>query len=272
MGLWQDRRETPAHIPNMHLTNMMPSYDASRSTSNAPVSRSYQPTSSHMDISMPLYSANGLPTSVPYQSGAFAYDPTPVNSYSMQQPSYYQSNIQHPVSYAPTSDVQQLPTVRDARNVFNNMVKSESTSPVQSNPMYNSTTYSADLKRSTSEPTEGSSASFATDVDTLMRAIQAKQTTSPPASEPKVSPLGSPLHYLCINVKQEEAVKVSQKPRKRYQCTIPNCNKSFYQKTHLEIHIRAHTGAKPFNCKAPGCGQSFSQLGNLKVSFIISSS
>jgi hypothetical protein len=27
---------------------------------------------------------------------------------------------------------------------------------------------------------------------------------------------------------------------------MPDCNKSFYQKTHLEIHIRAHTGAKPF--------------------------
>ena len=27
---------------------------------------------------------------------------------------------------------------------------------------------------------------------------------------------------------------------------MPDCSKSFYQKTHLEIHIRAHTGAKPF--------------------------
>lgn len=36
------------------------------------------------------------------------------------------------------------------------------------------------------------------------------------------------------------------KPRKRYQCTIEDCNKSFYQKTHLEIHTRAHTGVKPF--------------------------
>ena len=63
---------------------------------------------------------------------------------------------------------------------------------------------------------------------------------------------------------------------------MPGCNKSFYQKTHLEIHVRAHTGAKPFVsylvfshftsaneaqvCKAPSCGQRFSQLGNLKVS------
>jgi uncharacterized Zn-finger protein len=66
---------------------------------------------------------------------------------------------------------------------------------------------------------------------------------------------------------------------------MPGCSKSFYQKTHLEIHVRAHTGAKPFVsrficslqssandiqvCKAPGCGQRFSQLGNLKVSKIV---
>lgn len=63
------------------------------------------------------------------------------------------------------------------------------------------------------------------------------------------------------------------------------CNKSFYQKTHLDIHVRAHTGDKPFvsllvaiiprfltslqMCTAPSCGQRFSQLGNLKVSIII---
>ncbi|KAL9093346.1 MAG: hypothetical protein Q9165_004087 [Trypethelium subeluteriae] len=29
---------------------------------------------------------------------------------------------------------------------------------------------------------------------------------------------------------------------------MPDCDKSFYQKTHLEIHIRAHTGVKPFVC------------------------
>ncbi|OAG16719.1 hypothetical protein CC77DRAFT_901021, partial [Alternaria alternata] len=43
------------------------------------------------------------------------------------------------------------------------------------------------------------------------------------------------------------------------------CNKSFYQKTHLDIHIRAHAGDKPFPCKAPRCGQSFSHLNNLKL-------
>ncbi|KAF2086959.1 hypothetical protein K490DRAFT_10151, partial [Saccharata proteae CBS 121410] len=53
--------------------------------------------------------------------------------------------------------------------------------------------------------------------------------------------------------------------RKRYQCNMPECGKRFYQKTHLDIHRRAHTGVKPFLCKEPSCGQRFSQLGNLKT-------
>ena len=165
---------------------MMPPYDTSRTVSNAPVSRIFQPTSMHMDINLPLFSTNGLTTSVPYQSGAFAFDPVSVNPYNMQQASYYPPNMPHPMSYAASPDVHSLPIVRDARNVYNPMVKSESTSPIQSIPMYNDTSYAAECKRSTSEPTEGSGINFATDVDTLMRAIQAKQTDSPQPLEPKV--------------------------------------------------------------------------------------
>lgn len=40
--------------------------------------------------------------------------------------------------------------------------------------------------------------------------------------------------------------KPSEKGKKRYECDMPGCNKSFYQKTHLDIHRRAHTGFKPF--------------------------
>jgi hypothetical protein len=188
IGLWQERREPSIHIPNMHLANMMPPYDTSRTVTNAPVSRSFHPTSTHMDINMPLFSTHGLTTSVPYQSGAFAFDPTSVNPYNMQQASYYSPNLPHSASYAASPDVQSLSTVRDARNAFHSMVKAESTSPVQSNPIYNGAVYAAG-KRSTSEPTEGSGTNFATDVDTLMRAIQAKQPTSPQPLEAKVPPL-----------------------------------------------------------------------------------
>jgi uncharacterized Zn-finger protein len=68
-----------------------------------------------------------------------------------------------------------------------------------------------------------------------------------------------------LMMKQDNAADTAQKPRKRHQCILQDCNKSFNTESHLEIHIRAHTGDKPFPCKAPGCGQSFSQLGNLKT-------
>jgi hypothetical protein len=44
--------------------------------------------------------------------------------------------------------------------------------------------------------------------------------------------------------KKDELKKVRQK--KRYECLVPGCGKSFFQKTHLDIHSRAHTGDKPF--------------------------
>jgi hypothetical protein len=183
IGLWQEQREPSIHIPNIHLASMMPPYDTSRTVTNAPISRSFQPTSTPMDINLPLFSTNGLTTSVPYQSGAFAFDPVSVNPYNMQQASYYSPNMPHSMSYTAAPSMQPLSTVRDARNVFNPMVKSESTSPVQSNPMYNNS-YAAECKRSTSEPAEFGGVNFATDVDTLMRAIQANSPQ--PLEQPKV--------------------------------------------------------------------------------------
>jgi hypothetical protein len=190
-GLWHQRPEHSFHVPELHFTGMMPAYNAQRSAATTSSVRSFQPPpTTHMDISLPLFTANGLPTSVPYQpSGPFAYDSS-VNPYNMQQGSMpqsyamnYSSSMAPAVSYAGRSDVQTLPTVRDARHAFglegDHMVKSESASPVQSSPMYNNGSYAADCKRCSSEPVETTNINFATDVDTLMRAIQAKQTTSP---------------------------------------------------------------------------------------------
>jgi hypothetical protein len=92
---------------------------------------------------------------------------------------------------------------------------------------------------------------FSTDIDTLMRAIQQKTGDSEAQPQRKEKP--------------RVAEAPVTKPKKRYQCDVPDCGKAFYQKTHLEIHTRAHTGIKPFLCKEPSCGQRFSQLGNLKT-------
>jgi hypothetical protein len=143
-----------------------------------------------MDMGMPLFTTNAMTTSVPYQSGVYAYDSMPVNPYNMQQafPINYTSNVPQVMSYGSPSDAHSMSTVREPRNVYSvdrhSMVKAESTSPMQSSQMYHDMSYARDVKRSHSEPTESTTVDFATDVDTLMKAIQAKQP-SPPRSEPR---------------------------------------------------------------------------------------
>ncbi|KAK7190248.1 hypothetical protein DPSP01_006779 [Paraphaeosphaeria sporulosa] len=253
-GLWQHRSDQHIHFPNINMSDFTSSYDEShRSVTNPPVSRPFQTTSSHVNMhGLPIFSAPAMTTSMPYQPGAFAFDSMATNPYNMQQafPVSYSQAMTQGVSYPTTSDMQPVPIVRTARNGFTSLrsptVKSESTSPVQSHHGLHEMSYGDEYKRSASEASEGTEGAFATHVDTLMRAIQAKQSVASSEDPAK-----------------EDENKPGRRAAKRYVCTIPDCGKAFYQKTHLDIHRRAHTGDKPFDCKT--CGQSFSQLGNLKT-------
>ncbi|KTW28546.1 hypothetical protein T552_01806 [Pneumocystis carinii B80] len=53
------------------------------------------------------------------------------------------------------------------------------------------------------------------------------------------------------------------KNKRRYPCSFEGCNKAFQQQAHLRIHLRCHSGEKPFVCGQ--CGKTFAQLGNLKT-------
>ena len=41
----------------------------------------------------------------------------------------------------------------------------------------------------------------------------------------------------------------SLNPEKNYICPYMNCGKTFAWASHLNRHIRAHTGARPYTCE-----------------------
>jgi len=132
-------------------------------------------------------------------------------------------------------------------------IKTEEHSPVNPSQLLydiDAFTLSPEIGNGQESSDESKQSVFCTDIDVLMRTIQAKAQPSEPRQQEQ------PVR---------EKTRSSGNPRKRHHCNIAGCGKSFYQKTHLEIHTRAHTGVKPFVCKEPTCGQRFSQLGNLKT-------
>ncbi|KAK4168057.1 hypothetical protein QBC43DRAFT_127673 [Cladorrhinum sp. PSN259] len=78
-----------------------------------------------------------------------------------------------------------------------------------------------------------------------VRAMSEQLPSPPPQREESKTPKGHP---------------AISKP---FHCGIAGCDKRFAQKTHLDIHQRAHTGESPYICTA--CGKGFTQPGNLKA-------
>ena len=48
-----------------------------------------------------------------------------------------------------------------------------------------------------------------------------------------------------------------------FKCPYSNCSHSYSNKSRLEVHIRTHTGIKPFQCNL--CNKFFNEKGNLKT-------
>lgn len=48
-----------------------------------------------------------------------------------------------------------------------------------------------------------------------------------------------------------------------YVC--PECGSRFMRSNILKVHMRKHTGDKPYTCCHPGCDKSFAQKGNMAV-------
>lgn len=264
-GMWQRRSSQVMQMSPMGVPTMVPSSDTTST------SRPYQQPN-HIELSMNMFPTTSAPNMVPFTSGAYGFDLANMGQYQVQQ-NYninYTTSVQHTPTYptAPTELPSTIPHIREARNALPSLnrspsVKTEDQSPIQSNQLYSDG--SSDELKSGQADSALAGVSFSTDVDCLMKAIQAKQK-GPQLPSPKVRAATASFGEPQAHASQVQLTADGRsKARKRYQCSIPGCNKSFYQKTHLEIHTRAHTGVKPFICKEPSCGQRFSQLGNLKV-------
>lgn len=113
----------------------------------------------------------------------------------------------------------------------------------------------------------GDQVEFNTEIDTLMKALQAKKDSEVilKKAESSVSPVDIKseqvgvfrreiiaLSKLTVQFEQPRSIisqadlKQQQKNKRVFPCDIEGCNQTFNQKTHLEIHRRKHTGDKPY--------------------------
>lgn len=60
------------------------------------------------------------------------------------------------------------------------------------------------------------------------------------------------------------AAAKTDEQRKPFVCLYPGCTKRYLKLSHLQMHIRKHTGEKPYVCEHEGCGKRFSRSDQLR--------
>lgn len=204
------------------------------------------------DVSYSLGSYAGLGYGWPYASTSVNY-----NFPQFTAPSWdgFAGNGIQPVSLAPSLTVtHNIPQFRDTRTSptmadESLSVKAEGTSPRQIAEMLQA------RPPVTVAPRSNHGSSFITDVDTLVRTIQTKAKSKPKSLQETASQFSvtkqTAISYNGIDesimgMSSVDSGQTVAKNKNKYQCDIASCAKSFFQKTHLDIHMRAHTGYKPF--------------------------
>lgn len=55
-----------------------------------------------------------------------------------------------------------------------------------------------------------------------------------------------------------------------YKCTHPMCDKAFASATNYKNHIRIHSGEKPYVCSIESCGRRFTEYSSLYKHHLVS--
>lgn len=202
----------------------------------------------NLDYSTYSYSNQNYPVSFSFPNPSYAASTSSVHGFNAFCSAGAAASLYIPPAY---TDPRCMPAIDTSRGVIANtdnspVVKAEDVSPEDRNyGFYNVSPQDLHTLDTTQDSNSG------TDVDTLMRAIQTKsgnstpQGPSPAAYQSNTQPYSNPSEQ---NVRSR-GLGLDYggfRSRKKYQCHIPACAKVFFQKTHLEIHVRAHTGQKPF--------------------------
>ena len=87
--------------------------------------------------------------------------------------------------------------------------------------------------------------------------VQVAMSSHPTFIVPQGRPQQGDLIGQQPNVKSEEQ-------RKPFVCLYPGCTKRYLKLSHLQMHIRKHTGEKPYVCDHEGCGKRFSRSDQLR--------
>ena len=217
-------------------------------------SRRMVATEYNLDYSTYAQHMSSYPLSFGYGNYSHLSQPVTVPSFNAACGDGAQQSLYMPAAYTDPRCVMQVEQARivAAQSSNSPTVKAEDTSPDEASCDVRNI---SPLELHSLSPSSG--ATFGTDVDTLVRAIQHKSTGhSSPHSDDVLSDalheshsrpsVYGPEHH--VRARNSRFEHTGFRARKKYQCNVPSCGKIFFQKTHLDIHVRAHTGYKPFVC------------------------